>query len=280
MDLPNERTLTDSEIAVAVAEAILNDRQNPGSDIPFQPSRQVLLARLGLPGRIPDEQAWRQKFFESNPDLNFRLEEYCWRLVGLGFLVPQNGGVAFRPTAKGTKFLEGFDPMALTLGGLESKLEEIGFSVDDLCRQYAKRAQDCFLAGHYETSIVMLGVAAESLVHEVAATLSALASMMPSLRQRPDRPTAVQDLEWLIDALENHRRELKKVMASKDTDSDWVEMLSRLLAGTGQAIRMTRNELGHPTGINASQDDALQLMVLFPRFADGCNKALEALGHF
>jgi hypothetical protein len=282
-ELPNDRPLTDAEIAIAVSQAILNDRQNPGSNLPLQATATELLARLGIPDRsTPDPQAWRQRFFKVNPrqDLDFRLAEYCWRLVGLGFLVPQLAGEwgAFHLTKRGRAFFQGFDSSALTEGGLDARLGDIGFSPTDLPRQYARLGHECFFAGHYEASTVMLGVATEALVLGLADALAAVQrSFAPTLRARAGRSTAAQTLSWLIEAVESHRGELQTAARTKGVSQDWIEQLRSLLPGTGQAIRLTRNDVGHPTGISVSQEDALQLFVLFPRLAKACTEAIAAL---
>lgn len=283
LELPTDRPLSDAEIAIAVSQAMLNNRLNPGSNQPFQPSGPELLAWLGIPDRsTPDPQAWRHRFYKANPlqDLDSRLAEYCWRLVGLGFLVPQLSGTwgAFHLTDRGRAFFQGFDPSVLTTGGLDARLAAIGFSPTDLPRQYARLAQQCFLAGHYEASTVMLGVATEALVLDLGDALARVrTSFAPALRSRPGRSTAAQTLSWLIEAVESHRRELQGAARDKDASQDWIDALRSVLPGTGQAIRLTRNDMGHPTGISISQQDALQLFVLFPRLAQACTEAMTAL---
>jgi len=280
--LPDDRPLTDAEIAIAVARAILDDRQNPGASLPFQPHPESLLNRLGIADRTDDDRNHRQRFREANrePGLELRMAEYCWRLVGLGYLLPQMTSPwgAFHLTARGRVFLEGLDPIALTPGGLDERLGSLGFGQDSLARQYVRRAQDCFLAGHYESSIVMLGVANEALVLQLSDGLSRVrAQVMTNLKPRPSRPTARQDIVWITDALDGYRKPLQSALNSAGADASWIETLRDVLQGTSQAIRVTRNEHGHPTGFTATQEDALQLLVLFPRFAEACSKALTAI---
>jgi hypothetical protein len=275
MDFPPDRRLSDAEIAIGVSESILDSKFNPGMNLPFQPGEFIL--RLGKQTRdLP------QGFHDANPhrELEFRVAAYCWRLVGLGYLVPQvsSGWGVFYPTEAGKAFLGDFDPATITVGGMDTKLGAMGFTESDLPRQYVRQAQDCFLAGHHEASVVMLGAAAEALIQQVADALDAALSMSTTpLRARPNRPTARQNLSWTTEAVTTHRRDLAKAMTAKGVDSLWIEPLADLLPGTGQAIRLTRNELGHPTGITVSQEDAMQLMALFPRFAETCLRAVDAL---
>lgn len=66
-------------------------------------------------------------------------------------------------------------------------------------------------------------------------------------------------------------------MSADGKETRWIEPLVSLLAGAGQALRMSRNDMGHPTGVRAGQEDALQLLTIFPRFAEACVEALAAL---
>ena len=279
--LPSERRWSDAELAIAVAQAILEDRQNPGQNLPFQAHPNELFARLGIAQR-QETDSWLRRFSDANPreELERRLAEYCWRLVGLGYLVPQLSGTwgSFHPTERGREFLAKLDPTALSPGGLDRKLADLGFQPNDLPRQYARLAQDCFLAGHYESSIVMLGVASEALVLDLAQALVLVpASALPAATPRVRRSTARQDVNWISQMLKGNKKPLRLALEGKGADADWIDPLIDFLDGTAQAIRRTRNDLGHPTGLVADQSDALQLFVLFPRFAGVCMAGSNAL---
>lgn len=281
MDLPNDRPLSEPEIAVAVAEAVLNDQQNPGKDLPFQPSSAGLLARLGMTGGRPTvDRAWERAFHQANPDLEIRLAAHCWKLVGLGFLVPQMGGTwgAFHVTPRGREALAQVDATAITNDGLDRNLADLGLASNDLPRQYARLAQDCFLAGHYESSIVMLGVASEALIGQLATALENVqARIIPTNRARPANVTARQDLTWIAETLANQRNPIRAALRGAGVDDTWLEPLRDQLAGAGQTIRLTRNDYGHPTGITATQAEALPLLTMFPRFAGDCIRGTQAL---
>jgi hypothetical protein len=244
-------------------------------DLPFQPGE--FLVRLGVNSR-----ELQPGFHEANPrqDLEFRVAEYCWRLVGLGYLVPQvsSGWGVFYLTERGRAFLRGFDSSSVSNGALDARMAALGYTSNDPARQYVQLAQECFLAGHNEAAVVMLGAATESIVQRVAEALeAAIQSLGVSIRSRPDRPTARQTLTWLTELTALHRRELVKALNAAAKDSGWVEVLADVLNGTGQAIRLSRNELGHPTGVRVSQEEALQLFVLFPRLAEASLRGIDAL---
>lgn len=278
-DLPLDRPLTDSEIAVLVAQAIFDDKMSPGANLPFQPSWLELLGRLGI--RDPEKQG---RFLGPNKvgELydGFRLAEVCWRMVGLGYLIPkltQPWG-AFYPTERGREFLRASDPALITQGGLDRKLADLGLPHHDLARLYARLSQDCFLAGHYESAVVMLGAATEFLVGQLASVLEAKRmGKLATIAPRPSPVTARRDLRWLAETFDDHKTLIKKEIEKKNLSTDWLSGITDLLNGTGQAIRITRNDAGHPTGVRIDQSGALQLVTLFPRFAEECHAATNTL---
>lgn len=276
VNLPNDRPLTDDEVSFAVAEAILHGKLNPGMNLPFAPMN-LLEELFGVSGASASGVTRT-----LNPNLDFRVAECCWRWVGLGFLVPRTGGSneygTFQATERGRQFLASFDAAALTVGGLDRRLSESGFAVSEPARFYARLGQDCFLAGHYEASIVMLGAGTESLIDSLVDAVAAnVIPGSPPLAKRGVRPSAVQNLTWLAANLTARRGEWTKALTAVGRGSDWLEPLGNLLAGAGQAIRLTRNEFGHPTGIAAGQADALQIVMVYPRFASLCYVACAEL---
>ena len=241
-------------------------------------SVETFAGKLGIGGRQGDRKDY-ELFNVANPGLADRMEEHCWRLVGLGFLVPTRGISLFRPTARGAIYLETLDLAAVVRGGVDEAMDRLGFAFDDLPRFYARLAQGCFLDGHNEAAIVMLGAAVEGLVRDVTDSLSKLApAIMPNLRKRGSRPTASANLRWLRDALEEHGKEIEKAMAARGAPQDWIHALRSVLP-IGEAIRLTRNDYGHPTmGVAAAtRDETLQFFVVFPRFARACVEATNAM---
>lgn len=274
-ELPVDRALEEHELVAAVSEAIVNDRLNPRGDLPFQVGE--LLPRLGH--RDTDVGP----FLSANGGheaLNKRVAQFCWRLVSLGFLVPQgsSGWGTFAVTELGRQFLaDNADDarVVLTSRGLVQRLSQRCPGLDAATSRYAGLAQDCFLAGHYHASAVLLGVASEAalqrLAESVARVLSRLGLTVP---RRGD--SAASTLDWLENTFRSHKKDIKKAIDMAAADSRWVEDLPRLL-GPGTAIRLTRNEAGHPNDSAIDRDDAFRLFVLFPRMAEATFVTANAL---
>lgn len=273
IELPADRPLEDDELVPLVAEAIINSRFNPGQDLPFQVVE--LLPRLGH-----GTSDFRGKFLAANGGarvFNLRVAQLCWRLVTLGILFPQ-GWEMFAVTDSGREFLaENADDaqVVLTSRGLARRLEDRCPNLDAVTSRYAELAQDCFLAGHYHASAVLLGVASEAALQRLAdSTARVLPKLGISSIQRGD--SAASTLDWLEEIFRSHKRELKKGLDAAAADSRWVHDLHRLL-GPGTAIRLTRNEAGHPSDAVIDRSDAFRLFVLFPQMAEATFVTAHAL---
>lgn len=275
IELPVNRRIEDDELAAAVAEAIVNDGLNPGANLPFQVGE--LLPRLGR------DSSFQSQFWLANGGreaLNRRVAQYCWRLVTLGFLVPKLAGDwgAFVVTESGRQFLaDGLEDahVVLTPVGLARRLAERCPELDAVTSRYAGLAQECFLAGHYHASAVLLGVASEAALERLASSVErVLPKLGTSLRRRG--ATAASTLDWLEQVFRSHRKDIKRLLDVARADSRWVDDLPRLL-GTGTAIRLTRNEAGHPSDVVIDRGAAFGLFVLFPRMAEAAFVTAAAL---
>lgn len=276
IELPIDRPLEDDELVAAVAEAIVNDRLNPGADLPFQVGE--LLARLGL-----HDAHFQNKFFSANGGseaFSRRVAQFCWRLVSLGFFVPQgfSGWGAFAVTELGRQFFANNADDALvvlTPHGLVLRMDQRCPQLDAVTSRYAGLAQECFLAGHYHASAVLLGVASEAALQRLAASVaSVLPKLGVSLGRRSD--SAAKTLDWLEEIFRSHKKALKNALNNAAADSRWVDDLPRLL-GSGTAIRLTRNEAGHPSDAAIDRSDAFRLFVLFPQMAEATFVTAAAL---
>ena len=101
--LPTDRPVTDDELTLLVGQALLYDKKNMTTTLPFQADRNSVLFRLGYPPDSTDAKKFREV---NGKDLDERIEELCWRWVVLGIAVPANAHLQFRPTARGRAYLE------------------------------------------------------------------------------------------------------------------------------------------------------------------------------
>ncbi len=268
-ELPTDRPATEDEIAGAVSFAILN----PGG---YQPDFQIgeFLPKLG-----PATDQDRGRILQVNggkEDLDTRVASFCWRLVTLGLLIPKTAS-SFHLTGEGRDFLKmQADDAAVVLSrsGLARRLAERCPGLDPVTARYAALAQDCFLSGHYHSAAVMLGVATESAMRVLSDVCgAALSSKGINVGRRTDTASGV--LDWLQKVFRDQKQTLKDLLQDSGA-SKWLDDIPRLLGG-GNAIRLTRNEAGHPTDSAVSRDDAFGLMVLFPRIAEGAFEVIDGL---
>ncbi len=269
--LPLDHELTDDELAVAVAHAILDPQLNPGMGHPFVINALVLIhSLLG----VREGTRLQGSILTANggaPRLEARLNELCWRWVVAGVLVPANGqqSGSFYATAAGAELLRdmsGDELIPLIPGRLAQVLRERCIDISEITVAYADRAQDCFLAGHYEASVVVLGAASETVLIRLAESLAVKQTGLGIRRLRAT--TALRRLSQLESLLRDEGGKIKKALVDANLDYRWVDDLPQLLGGAN-AIRLTRNDAGHPTRLLVRRrHEALGLLTLFPQLAE------------
>ncbi len=275
MDLPTNRPLTDDELANAIALAITDDRQNPGQDLPFQANVNVMLARLGK-----KDSADFRTANAGPPGIDARIHELCWRWILGGLLVPSPSGAGFVPTEAGRKYLEesGADlGITLTTGGLARTLQERCPGIDDITLTYGRLAQQCFLSGQYEAAVVLLGAASETMLLSLAQVTDANMVRLGISISGLASHGAVHRLDALRKIFEDHGKTIKQALGAAGCDARWVSELPRLL-GNANAIRLTRNDAGHPVRLVARRDEALGLLTMFPQVAEAVFVTADAIG--
>lgn len=267
MELPIDRPLTDDELAATVAQAIIDPQFNPGSGHPFNAEAPYYVNCL-----LGQQEAMRVQgdIFNANGEqneLSARIAELCWRWTMHGLLVPVGGRDVgqFQPTARGREFFADVQNdalLSLSDGWLVRTLRERCPGIDEITLAYAGLAHDCFLTGLYEPSVVMLGAAAETAVNRLidalndhAATLGTPVITASSARLRLD------DLATL---LVDHKKQLRAALGER---GGWVIDLPGLLRG-GNAIRLTRNDVGHPQRLVGRREEAQGQITIFPQLAE------------
>ncbi len=260
-EIPRDRALSDDELESAMVYALLN----PGG---YQSGLQNFGEMLDKIG-VRDGSA-KGEVMRANGDseaLEMRFLAILWRWVGVGLLVNRAPTFLLAPGAQ--EFLEQRADEAevvLHRSGLVRRLRERCPNLDSVTERYAAFAQESFLAGHYQATAVMIGVASEAaLLHFLPRCEAALKKLgLKPPRLKSDR--AVELLRWIDSVVTQHRKELAQAVDSVG-DENWVRELPALL-GIATGIRLTRNEAGHPTPHAVSRDECRNMLGLFPRLAE------------
>ena len=132
--------------------------------------------------------------------------------------------------------------------------------VDDVALSYLREGLDCYVAGLFKASAVMIGASAERVILALRDTaVQKLTSV--------GKPAPSEMIDWKIkvvtDALrrfvEEHRGQLPRELRD-EFEAYW--------AAFAQQIRTTRNDAGHPASIEPVTPDAVHASLLvFPELA-------------
>ncbi|MBT4287257.1 MAG: hypothetical protein HOD92_07940 [Deltaproteobacteria bacterium] len=141
-----------------------------------------------------------------------------------------------------------------------SSIQETGRNcVDEAALSYLKEALDCYNRKCYLPSVLLLGVASESVFLQFCKIIENNLSDPNGKKTLQDKETWSQKLNWLV---EIYRQNKKKIVKNEPSLND----LDSSLFSLATLIRKQRNELGHPQEyvIEISRDKAFMFFVLFP----------------
>jgi len=269
-EAPLDHELSDRELELAVAFAIRDPQFNPGMGHPFNAEGHYFVncllgqQRAALEaGRIFDANG-------GNSRLSFRILELCWSWSLVGILVPA-GGVPvgqFVPTARGFEFLGdlgGDEALPYLRTAFADSLRGRCPGIDDITLKYAEQSQACFMAGFYEAAVVLLGAASETALVRLVEAANAKRAVL----QTAEIPTwpASQMVDQTANVLRQSNRSVKAALRGAGKDHRWVDDLPALLGGAN-AIRLTRNDAGHPQRLLVRRDECFGLLTLFPHLAE------------
>lgn len=278
MDLPTDRPMSENELEIAVAEAIVNDRLNPRLDTPFGTSSESLLSRLG----IHYHGDYIAKFTTANGSgahVEMAIRVLCWRWVVAGLLVPAGSG-SFSPTPLGRNQLRAVAAgaeVAFTADGAARAVLERCPEASELVLAYVRSAQRCFDVAQHEAALVMLGAATELLVQALADALNAACSFCQLTPSKAiEATTAMRRLDGVVSTFASHSRPLKTAVVAAGGTGAWFSDLPLLLT-TANAIRLTRNDAGHPIRLIGRRDEAFAMLTSFPHLAEAMIVSSEDL---
>ena len=187
-----------------------------------------------------------------------------WRLVGLGILVPRSihdeRNQFFELTAYGEQVLREtqespYDPLGF--------LTRLSLDSPDLERNtidFMKEAVDCFLARHLRAATVMVGLASENeIIHLIEQYDNSLGEDRKTTFER--ELSKCRSIKDRFDVLYRHLLQDRGSLPLETRELDtWLQ-------GVFQVIRLSRNDAGHPIGVDHSSEDVFANLVLFRTYA-------------
>ena len=134
--------------------------------------------------------------------------------------------------------------------------------LSEVAKNYAHEALYAYNVGLYRSSVVMLGVASEAAVLEVAAALAQ--TMREEKKQQ-----YLEQLEAPNRSYNAKFEDFRQKLRSR-TDSMPEELTTNLdltMNSVGELLRVYRNNAGHPTGKVASRHDCFTFLHMFVQYA-------------
>lgn len=193
----------------------------------------------------------------SGDEIHFR--EAFWRLVGKGLVVPGTavrGGMRKLPwvsiSTYGVKCVESGNLLVHDPREYLSSLQKQIPNLDKVIEMYVAEALSSFLNRDYLASSVMIGGALEKTIFYLTEAFG------DTLKDR-------KAMDYKKDVLSQHKAKtrLNKFLVfldnngyKKSLDQPTKEKLESLLPAVANIIRITRNEVGHPTGRVIDPDEA------------------------
>ena len=196
-----------------------------------------------------------------------KIMEGVWSLIGQGlayldYSQPAPGNWDLWITANGRAVVndEGINPD--DPAGYIQNLDQEVPDLSEVAKNYAHEALYAYNARLYRSSVVMLGVASEAAVLEVA---GALAQTMRAEKKR-------QYLEQLEAPNRSYNAKFedfrKKLESRKDSmPEELTTNLDLTMNSVGELLRVYRNNAGHPTGKVASRHDCFTFLHMFVQYA-------------
>lgn len=266
-----ETAWSDELLLAVIADAALNPRENANEGLAA--NLAYLMLRIGLPQA---DAQFLNRVGDPNgglSELDRRINEQFWRLVLRGVLVPDGG--RFVVTEAGGDALADIESdarVALVADGLRRALEDRCPAIDPVALRYAELAQDCFFSGHHEGSVMLLGAASEIAVTDLIDALNEKASPIGIAEMATGN--ARERLEALRETIARDRTRLKAAIVGAGGEGKWLGDLPGLLDGAN-AIRLTRNDTGHPSRDLPRRYEAHGALVAFPHLAEALVRTTE-----
>lgn len=222
------------------------------------------------------------KFRTGNPGLKQRVSQLCWAWFrdGLLDLVRWNGNTfAFVTSPVGeTIFRSEQDEFRFV--SIDEELRIVLKSrcpgLDSVVLDLADEAVRCHRVGLHRASAVMLGAASEALLLRLFEALLPQRTALHLSSPPKGHYGAVEVLDWLADQFEQRGKAISQLLRGAGEPATFVFEMPRRIR-MADALRVTRNNGGHPGGSPVSRDEARSFLAVFPTHAEAVHGTTEAL---
>ena len=223
-------------------------------------------------GFIPKQERGREKLPPGDEE---KVRELFWSLIIIqGVLMPGHDGMNpnvpfFSLTEYGREVVNSEDPVPhdpdqylIHLKGLAPELDQVAVS-------YVAEGLECFQRGTYTASMVMLGVASEKLILDLANAVhkALLGKEAENLLREIQRGKIARIYEETMKRLTPRMPRLPNPLN---------DGLGAHIDGVFTTIRTHRNQAGHPSGQMIDRLTALGLYSSFPFY---CKRVSELIEH-
>jgi len=247
--------INDQDVRTALLEVIQDlNPQNSMQNLQANSILQAAVDRLGIVRDNTQEQMLLTEWHGL-----FRTGYMAW-----GYNIENPSPPFCHVTARGEQALENLTRDPSNPNGYMQHLNAIAV-IDDICTSYLSEALECYVAGLYKASAVMIGAAAESTILELRdATVKKIQEESGGL------PRGIDDwrIRSIVNALKSFFDEKKKHFGKEvkeEYEAYW--------AAFTQQIRAVRNDVGHPSSIDPITPDTVHAsFLIFPELVSLANK--------
>ena len=189
----------------------------------------------------------------------------------------------FHVTKYGLKCLEERDILPYDPDAYLDKISTIA-SVDEWEKFYIEQSLRCYNADAFESALIMIGLAGEYLATKLIKKMEDfLANKEPTLQVAYSN--ALQGKRKISQCYSEYEKILQEVLKLKDATTNQskyheLKELSPSLDNAAKAIyatylRLTRNELAHPSGLKVDRVQCLSLMTSYIKYCETQHRYLD-----
>jgi hypothetical protein len=228
------------------------------------------------------DTVFARSFREQIPFDGAAALEYFWGLARIGAVAVPGAHLTpttykmpgFLLTGRGRQLLEKGESSPHNPDKYVAAVRKRAAHPDDIALSYLAEAVEAWRSGLYRSSAVMLGCACEQLV----LILGKAMAEQKSLEGSEKVSKALSGRVFISVLFERIRDCLMQLKDRKQLPGELADALDRKLTPIFEYARGLRNESGHPTGGDVSEEDAEAGLLLFPGFYELVDKLVVHCG--